>query len=42
MVKKMIEEIKFRLKCLRAEVLYRVWDIAGVIREVQARLGGRR
>jgi hypothetical protein len=41
-MKKMIEEIVFRLKCLRAEVLYVAWGIEGLVKEVQARLGGRR
>lgn len=39
-MRQILEEIKFRFKCLQSEVLFWAWDISGIIREIKSKLGG--
>lgn len=41
-MKRIVENIVFWLKCFRAEVLFKLWDIESIIREVKSKIGGHK
>lgn len=41
-MKRIVDNLVFWLKCFRAEVVFRLWNIEGVIREVKSKLGGHK